>query len=223
MSRELIGCNFLLSYETLNPTKTNGRQFLLRYAQPEILSAKQKTIIIIMLRNLFWIAILFSLRLNASAQIANRNPKPLIPLALGNHWIYYNNNREDKYDTLEIVDTKIINGDTAFVFNNGQLMSERNDSVYDFQSDRPGIPFKCLEYFPSEETIEFARVVRGDAIDRRMVSKLKRPFKLLGLECTNCYEYSDSDLYVVICRGIGIVQIKSANNTSTLMDYLLIE
>jgi hypothetical protein len=33
LSRELIGCNFLLSCETLNPTKTNGRQFLLRYRQ----------------------------------------------------------------------------------------------------------------------------------------------------------------------------------------------
>jgi hypothetical protein len=42
MSRELIGCNFLLSYETLNPTKTNGRQFLLRYAKPK----KQSTILI---------------------------------------------------------------------------------------------------------------------------------------------------------------------------------
>jgi hypothetical protein len=167
--------------------------------------------------------ILFTLSLSSSAQFANLKQEQLIPLAVGNYWIYYNSDRNPQYDTLKIINTQIINGDTAFLYNNGGLIYERNDSVFDYQSQRTGKTFKCLAYFPSEQTVEFTRVVGGDAFSRRMIYKLKKPFKLSGFECSNCYEYSDPDLKVTVCRGIGIVEIKSPYNTSTLIDHLIVQ
>jgi hypothetical protein len=149
----------------------------------------------------------------------------LIPLAIGNYWIYSTSSKSQPFDTLIIIGTRIINNDTAFEFNNGELMLDRIDSIYNYQSERIGIPFKCFQYFPFDKRTEYVIVVGGDVLNRRTASKIKGSYKLNGKEYSNCYEFKDSwesDI-TTICRGIGILKYERKGYVRTLVDYHVAE
>ena len=143
----------------------------------------------------------------------------LIPLAVGNYWIYSTSNKFHPLDTIKIIGTRVIDGDTAYVFNNHEMMFERNDSIYNFQTQRIGIPFKCLEYFPSEKYLEYTIVIGGDVLGRRTVSKIKRPYKLNGKEYSNCFKFSSLDNHQIICMGVGILRSETNTVIRTLIEY----
>jgi hypothetical protein len=161
--------------------------------------------------------------LETSAQTEKR--EQLIPLAIGNYWIYSTSSKSQPLDTLIIIGTRIINGDTAFEFNNGELMLDRNDSVYNYQSERIGIPFKCFLYFPFDKRTEYVIVVGGDVLNRRTASKIKGSYKLNGKEYSNCYQFEDSweSEITTICRGVGILKFERKGYVRTLVEYKLAE
>src|ERR1041385_3301091 len=110
--------------------------------------------------NLIWIIVFVTVGFDSIAQ--KQKETMLIPLAIGNYWIYSTNNTLHPFDTLRIVGTKIIDGDTAFLYNDGELIFERNDSFYDYQTQRIGSTFKCFQYFPSDKKLDYSISVGGD-------------------------------------------------------------
>jgi len=149
----------------------------------------------------------------------------LIPLAIGNYWIYSTSSKYHPFDTLIIIGTRIIDGDTVFVYNNGQLIFERNDSVFEFQYQNAEFPFKCFEYFPFDKRTDYGIIVGGDAYSIRSASRIKRLYKLNGKEYSNCYYFEDgwTSATTIICRGIGILKSELNNYGRTLVEYHVAE
>ncbi|MDQ3047352.1 MAG: hypothetical protein M3R27_07370 [Bacteroidota bacterium] len=146
----------------------------------------------------------------------------LIPLTIGNYWVYSNSDDAEKFDTVKITRTKIIRTDTGYYYN-GNLWLERNDSVYEFQSQRSGSIFPTLQYFSSDKPVEYGIVIGGDVLSRRSVTKLKAPYTVKGKEYLNCYEFAERRekgyVFTIISKGIGIIEIRSPERTRSLTEY----
>jgi len=175
---------------------------------------------------LIWIIIFVTVGFNTFAQTEKHIA--FIPLAIGNYWIYSTTSKSHPFDTLRIVGIKVIDGDSAFLFDNGSLMFERNDSVFDYQSQWESGLFKCFQYFPSDKELYYSIFVGGDVIIGRAVSKIQGQYKLNGIEYSNCYKFLDGYQGVsnneIICRGIGIIRTEREDGyVRTLVEYKVTE
>jgi hypothetical protein len=145
-----------------------------------------------------------------------------IPLKIGNYWVYSSTDHLGKSDTVKITKTKIIGKDTAYNYN-GNFFLERNDTIYDFQSQWNGFEFPTIQYFPSDEEREFSISIGGDVLSRRKVKKLENPYRVKGKEYNNCYKFTErienGDAYTIISYGIGIIEISSPGKIIMLTDY----
>jgi hypothetical protein len=65
---------------------------------------------------------------NVCGQNVSRKDSSFFPLALGNYWIYSNTYKQGA-DTEKIVAIKTLSGITAFEFNSGYKLMERNDGL----------------------------------------------------------------------------------------------
>jgi hypothetical protein len=156
------------------------------------------------------------------AQVTRNNTKSnaLLPLKIGDYWVYSSSQSPAKYDTVMITQKKIIGSDTAYYFNSA-LMMIKNDTVFEFQPQRNGIEKASVQYFSSETEVNYRILVGGDAWAGRSVRKLKEPYKIKGKEYTNCYEFKDM-LYnkvTVFSKGIGIIEMKYPDQIISLVDY----
>jgi len=151
-----------------------------------------------------------------------KNTPQFFPLKVGNYWVYSYSNHPGKIDTIKITKKKILGLDTAY-FYNSNLWLERNDTIYEFQSQRIGYSFPTIQYFPSDKETEFGAMMGGDVLGLRTVKKLEGSYKVNGKEYFDCYEFkgkSENGFYhIVISRGIGIIESGMHNRIRTLIDY----
>jgi hypothetical protein len=171
----------------------------------------------------FSIAFYFSmiiLRLNG--QNINNRSSQFIPLEIGNYWVYSSSEYPHRSDTIKITREKIIGSETGYYYN-GNLWLERNDTLFEFQSQRNGYEFPTVQYFPSDKTITYQIVVGGDVLSHRTVTKLRSSYKVKGKEYKNCYEFTQKmdggNEVIIISYGIGIIEIRTPYRTTYLIDH----
>lgn len=157
--------------------------------------------------------------------VSGQAKKPMryfIPMQVGNYWIY-SSDKDTKLDTVKIVGTKAVNENTAYVYSDNSSWMERNDSVFRFQSQRRGIEFPCLEYFPYDGYREYQIIIGGDVMGRRSVEKLKKPYVINGKPYSDCYKFEDGQTdgneTVIISKGVGIIEISGPTRKLQLVDY----
>lgn len=143
----------------------------------------------------------------------------LLPLKIGNYWVYVSSQAPDKKDTIKIVKTKIIGSDTCYYFKQS-LMLVKNDTVFEFQLQGNGNPVASVQYFPAVD-MKYTILVGGDAIAGRSVKKLKAPYKVNGKEYQNCYEFSDKlfNKTTIFAAGVGIIEMRYPDQTISLVAY----
>lgn len=144
----------------------------------------------------------------------------LLPLKMGNYWVYTSSQSPEKRDTVEITRNKVVGMDTAYYFNN-TLMMVKNDTVFEFQPQRNGTGLPSVQYFPSETDANYPILVGGDAWAGRSVKKIKQPYKVKGKEYNNCYEFRDViyNKSTVFSKGIGIIEMRYPDQTISLVEY----
>ncbi len=167
---------------------------------------------------LLFIGIHFTLQ--AQTTSGNKKIKSLLPLKLGNYWVYSSTGEPDKKDTIKITKNKIAGRDTAYYFKHSLLM-EKNDTIFEFQSQRMGTEKATVQYFPSVNELDYGVVVGGDSWGGRSVKKLKDPYIVNGKAYADCYEFRDkfANRTTVFSRGIGIIEMKIADQTISLIEY----
>jgi hypothetical protein len=145
---------------------------------------------------------------NGYSQESVKNHTQFIPYSVGNYWVYESDNDSNKIDTVKITGVKIINGDTAYQFNNRGYMRERNDTICSYQSQWSSGLFPCLEFFPSEKETQFRIMIGGDVSRGRTVIKINGSYLVNGKEYFNCYKFSqllEGPIDIIISYGIGII------------------
>lgn len=140
----------------------------------------------------------------------NKAKGSFIPMKVGNYWVYASD-KQNKLDTVKIVEKIMIGSDSAYVYNTGAHWMEKNDSVYLFQTQRTRIEFPTLQYFPHEQYLEYSVIIGGDILGKRNVDKLKKPCAINGKTYTGCYQFEDTSRdgkkTVIISKGVGIIEI----------------
>jgi hypothetical protein len=150
-----------------------------------------------------------------------QNPKEnsqLIPLKVGNYWVYSYSDQPNKPDTIIITKRKIIGSDTAYYYS-GKLLMERNDTIYELNESE----YPAVEYFPSDEETDY-KIVSGTNITvRRTVTKLEKAYKVKGKLYSNCYQFvermGNGFSYTIISMGIGIIEIETPYQIISLINY----
>jgi hypothetical protein len=170
-----------------------------------------------------------TLDLSVTVQVVTNNQGPLIPLALGNYWVYgYAIYESSSFDSTEIVSTSDKDGQNWWQFSPVELLGEwlrlSGDSVF---SD------KGLQFIPASDT---AVVFQAGASDSRSagpchVIRLTENVTVPAGTFVNCYKYSrswsgsDGSLLgwrashvLVIAPGVGVIR-KDWYYGSGLSDY----
>jgi hypothetical protein len=151
-----------------------------------------------------------------------KNISQFFPLKVGNYWVYSYSNYPDKIDTIKITNKKIMGLDTAYIYNSN-LWLERNDTIYEFQSQRNGYTFPTIQYFPSDKETEYGAMIGGDVLGLRTVKKLEGSYKVNGKEYFNCYEFKGKSengfYYIIISQGIGIIETRIHDRIRSLIEY----
>jgi hypothetical protein len=170
------------------------------------------------------ISFLLSINFALSGQTINnkQNSSQFFPLKLGNYWVYSYSNHPGKIDTIKITKNKILGLDTAYYYNS-YLWFERNDTVYEFQSQRSGYSFPTIQFFPSEKETEFGAMMGGEQLIPRTVEKLEGSYKVNGKDFYNCYIFKTKSengfYYDIISRGIGLIESGGNGRHVSLIDY----
>jgi hypothetical protein len=150
---------------------------------------------------------------------SNTRNSSLLPLKIGNYWVYSSSQAPDKKDTIKITRNRIIGSDTCYYFKQS-LMLVKNDTVFEFQLQGNGNPVVSIQYFPAVD-MNYTILVGGDAIAGRSVKRLKAPYKVNGKEYLNCYEFSDKlfNKTTIFAAGVGIIEMRYPDQTIFLVGY----
>lgn len=147
------------------------------------------------------------------------------PLAVGNYWVYQSVAEPTLSDTVKVIRQKKINEELVFELSDGQLLFEKNDTVYAMQAQRSGYLFPTIQYFPSEKQLTYDVVVGGDVVSSRTVSKPVTRCRVLNHDYNDCYRYEQSGEYGrdfhIISRGIGFIEKRSGKQHLVLSTYFI--
>jgi hypothetical protein len=168
----------------------------------------------------FFILLAGSCMLSAQVTKGNKKNTCLLPLKIGNYWVYASSQSPEKRDTVRILNYRIVGTDTGYYFNQ-TLLKEKNDTVFEIQPQRNGSNISTVQYFSSETDLNYKILVGGDAWAGRSVKKLKEPYTVNGKKYLDCYEFTDK-LYnksTVFSKGIGIIEMRYPDQTISLIDF----
>lgn len=156
------------------------------------------------------------------AQVTKNSKKKtsILPLAMGNYWVYSSSQSPDKLDTVRVIKNKIVGTDTGYYFNQAVLMV-KNDTIFELQSERNGHAVTSVQYFPSDTDVNYKIVVGGDAWTGRSVKKITGPYKVNGKEYAECYAFTDKlfGKTTIMARGVGVIEMKYPDQTVSLVKY----
>jgi hypothetical protein len=164
----------------------------------------------------------------------------LFPLAIGNYWVYGSTIYPERFDTIKVIQHKVIGSDTAFVlanvpirydapvgstpflwfpWTNSNLLYEHNDSIYSFLQYNDFV--KWVEYFPVDTLTTYLAFHESDLGFERTASYVGN-YSMNGKTYCNCYKYSEyHDEITIVCKNIGIVERTWNNNKIYLVTSFL--
>ncbi len=144
------------------------------------------------------------------------NAETVIPLQVGNYWVYeyknYNEKANGQLDTVKVIKVTKHGDVTDYELSNYNIWAVKDGIIHRRCWGRS--PDRSIEnsfikplYFRTTTREEFDEC-RGDMILRSTINPLKEGYDLNGLKVYNCYEITQqtSDNKVIIADGIGIVK-----------------
>lgn len=141
----------------------------------------------------------------------------VLPMAVGNQWIYNDSVflqgkiNEIVFDTLTILKTGNQNGKTTFIFSDGKELSQSGDTIFQWVSQRSGMRFPTTLFIKSENELSYNYMFGGDVIMERTVSKMKSCDSKIK-EAVNCYVVKDRcNAETIFSEGIGIVRERTTD------------
>ncbi len=149
-------------------------------------------------------------------QKATANGSSIVPLSVGNYWIYRDSVFTDGQltlvtnDTDKIVSTASWNDKTTFIFDEGKEWYQSNDTVYQLSRQRTGVKFPSPVMMVVAQEGTFNYVFGGDVVMQKTIVRL--PDCPAGQwHSPACFKISDScEGYMMISYGIGIIREKSS-------------
>ncbi|MBK9729953.1 MAG: hypothetical protein IPO83_01485 [Chitinophagaceae bacterium] len=162
---------------------------------------------------------------SSCTQQASATGKGILPLSMGNYWVYRDSVFTDgqlttvSNDTDKIVSTEDWNGKTTYVFADGKEWFQSGDTIYQLGRQRTGFKFPSPVMMPTEKESNFNYVFGGDVVIQKTIVKL--------LSCNDakwksstCYKISDScEGYQIVAYGIGIIREKTSECFSGKNNY----
>ena len=149
-------------------------------------------------------------------QNATAKGSVIVPLAVGNYWVYRDSVFTDgqlslvSNDTDKIVSTERWNDKTTFIFNEGKEWFESGDTIYQLGRQRTGTKFPSPVMMAVEKEGTFNYVYGGDVVIQKTIVKL--PDCTGGIwNATGCFKIYDScEGYMIVAYGIGVIREKSS-------------
>jgi hypothetical protein len=141
----------------------------------------------------------------------------ILPMAVGNQWIYLDSVflqgklMKTNFDTLRILKSGNQNGAATFIFSDGKELSENGDTIFQWVSQRSGVKFPTTYFIKSEDELKYNYVFGGDVIMERTVSRMKN---CISKDCEGsaCYTVKDRcNAETVFATGIGVMRERTTD------------
>jgi len=149
----------------------------------------------------------------------------VLPLAVGNEWIYLDSVTEDgklvsvSPDTLRIERTSSLENKTTYIFNDGKEMMVRGDTLFQLAMQRGGAKFPTTVFYPSESESSYNYMFGGDVAVQRTVSRMSGCPKN-AWNGSKCYRVTDScHGEIIFIYGIGIYREKLTQCASPAKNF----
>lgn len=133
---------------------------------------------------------------DSQPDISQSSSNGLLPLALGNTWIFADSSWTDGvltssgYDTLFVEKIEKWNDDTCYIFNREFSLTESGDTVYGLRAGWSGF-FKEPEFFPvTRDTITDISLFGGDVAFERISFRLDNVISVPAGNYSPCNYYS---------------------------------
>lgn len=156
----------------------------------------------------------------SSCQQDSKINKPLLPLAVGNEWIYSDSVFTDgsfasvKNDTDRIVSRSTFEGNPTFTFSDGRELMLKGDSLFQLVRQRTGLKFPTPVFFPVETETTFNYAFGGDVMKQQTVSKMKACPEN-SWDASNCYLVTDGcNGERIFGKGTGVIWEKKTDCSS---------
>jgi hypothetical protein len=162
-----------------------------------------------------------------SCQEKSSGKSSLLPLSVGNTWIYRDSVVEDgklvsvSNDTLRIEKKSSFENSDTYLFSDGKEIMQRGDTLFQIVSQRGGYKFPTMIFYPSETASSFNYAFGGDVVMQRTVSRLpacrKNDFNI-----SRCYKVSDScGGEISFGVGVGVYREKATDCSSPSKNYTI--
>ncbi len=150
----------------------------------------------------------------------------LIPLAVGNEWIYRDSIFENdkltmiKMDTDRIMSASVFNGGATYHFSDGREVMLSGDTLFELVRQRSGVKFTTPSIIAAETETRFNYAFGGDVLKPRTVKKSICAPNSLGAE--RCYIMTDDcGNETLIGHGIGIFREKKVQCGALPGDFMI--
>ncbi|MFI5135822.1 MAG: hypothetical protein ACHQD9_08220, partial [Chitinophagales bacterium] len=133
----------------------------------------------------------------SSCQTKSSLHNGMLPLAIGNEWIYIDSVTEEgklisvSNDTLRIEKISSFENATTYLFNDGREMMVRGDTLFQLVLQRGGSKFPTVVFYPSETESSFNYAFGGDVVVQRTVNRMSDCPKSAWSN-SKCYKVTDS-------------------------------
>ena len=149
----------------------------------------------------------------------------LIPLAIGNTWIYLDSVYEEGklskvyMDTDRVVKTGKYENFTTYIFNDGDEVMVKGDTLFELVSQRSGMKFPTIMFLPSETKLEYNYAFGGDVVTQRTVMPAESCPEAIS-KISRCYTVTDAcRSQSIFATGIGFIYEKNTDCFKTDQNY----
>lgn len=161
----------------------------------------------------------------SSCQKTKAGSPSLLPLAVGNEWIYRDSVFEDRKlisvmnDTLRILETAAFEGKTTYIFSDGREMLLKGDSLFQLVRQRNQVKFPTPVFLPTETQVKFNYAFGGDVVKQQTLTALKDcPGNSWNV--SKCYRITDHcGSETIFGYGIGVLREKNIDCSSSGKNY----
>ena len=170
--------------------------------------------------------LLLVLQMNqSSCQKTKAASQSLLPLAMGNEWIYRDSVFENgklisvMNDTDRIAQASTFEGRTTYIFSDGREMMLKGDSLFQLVRQRSGLKFPTPVFLPTETETKFNYAFGGDVVKQQTVTVIKECPKN-SWSISKCFRITDTcNSEVIFGYGVGVLREKKMDCSSSGKNY----
>ena len=168
----------------------------------------------------------------SSCQKTKAGSQLLVPLAVGNEWIYLDSVFENgklisvTNDTDRILNSSTFEGKTTYIFSDGREMLLKGDSLFQIVSQRSGVKFPTPVFLPTETETKFNYAYGGDVVRQQTVALMKDcpirkdSFGKNSWNSSKCFRITDyCNSETIFGFGVGVLREKKIDCAFSEKNY----